>query len=582
MARRFLFLVLLLMVAGVYLYTATGPAILDDGDALYSHISQQMVRSGDWITPYANGVRFLDKPPVLFWVTALAFHIFGFTEFAARLPAALAVLGISLVLFSMGKRAGGSAAGFIASTASALCIGTFLFTRMVFPDVLFVFFLTFSLFAFLKWYLDPNGPLLPALLFYVAMAGAVLTKGLMGLFFPGAIIFLFLIWAKDWHRLRHFHLWKGSLIFLVLALPWHILAAIRNPGFLWYYFVNEQFLRFFGKRLPLDYETISLPIFWALVLAWLFPWSAFLPVIRRTVRISHIQQTDTRSVIRMCVCWTFVIFVFFSLSSRIEHYSMPIFPPLALLIGLVLSPESPFATEAKRSVARGFAFLGILGGIIMLLLLAALVWMGDLFTGQSLSHVATARLHAYQYYFAPLFEMPPDILDQLKTPLIGTCCVFAIGLTCAWWMNRRGRRLTAVILLNLVMVGFCYFTYQSLGVCEVILSSRQFGQKLNQLYRPGDMTVVLGDYETANSINFYAPGILRVYKGSAALLQWGLRYPDAPEVMLTQSRLNERWKGTQRIFLLTPEGEVSALGFHQAYPIMRSGGRILLCNQNAY
>ena len=582
MSRRFLLLLLVLLVAGVYFYTATGRAIFDDGDALYSHISRQMATSGDWVTPYANGVRFMDKPPVLYWVTAAAFHLFGFSEFAARFPSALAVLGISLLLFFLGKRAGGPAAGFIAGTASALCIGTFLFTRMVFPDVLFVFFLTFSLFAFLKWYLDPNGPLIPALLFYAAMAGAVLTKGLMGLFFPGAIIFLFMIWGKDWRRLRHFHFWKGSLLFLLMALPWHFLAAIRNPGFMWYYFVNEQFLRFLGKRLPLDYETISLPIFWGLVLAWLFPWSAFLPAIRRTIRISRIQQIEVRSLIRLCVCWILVIFVFFSVSSRIEHYSMPIFPPLALLIGIVLSPEVAFAAESKRSVAHGFAVLGIVGGIVVLLLLAAVVWMGDLFTGQSLSHVATARLHAYKYYFAPLFEMPPDILDQLKTPLMGTCCAFALGLPVAWWMNRSGKRLIAVVLLNLVMAGFCLFAYQSLGVCEVILSSRQFGQKLNQLYRPGDIAVVLGDYETANSVNFYAPGILRVYKGSAALLQWGLRYPDAPEVLLSQSKFNEIWNGNRRTFLLAPEDQVSALEFQTAYPVMRSGGRILLCNQNTY
>ena len=580
MSRRLLLLLFFLLVAGVYFYTATNRAILDDGDALYSHISQQMVRGGDWITPYANGVRFLDKPPVLFWATALAFRVFGFTEFAARFPAALAVLGISLLLYSMGKKAGGSTGGFIAGTASALCIGTFLFTRMVFPDVLFVFFLTGALFAFLKWYLDPNGPPFPALIFYGAMACAVLTKGLMGLVFPGAIVFLFMIWGNDWRQLRRFHFWKGLLVFLLLVLPWHILVAIRNPGFMWYYFVNEQFLRFLGKRLPLDYETISLPIFWALVLAWLFPWSAFLPAIRRIIRISQIQQIELRSVIRLCICWILVIFVFFSLSSRIEHYSMPIFPPLVLLIGIVLSPESSFAAESKRSIARGFAFLGILGGIVALLLLAAFVWMGDLFTGQSVSHVATARLHAYQYYFAPLFDMPPDILDQLITPLIGTGCALALGLPCAWWANRIGKRLVAVMLLNLIMVGFCLFAYQSLGLCEGILSSRQFGQKLNQLYRPGDMAVVLGDYETANSVNFYAPGILHVYKGSAMLLQWGLGYPDAPEVVLSQSRLNELRGGKQRIFLLVPEDQVSALGFQPAYPIMRSGGRILLCNQN--
>jgi 4-amino-4-deoxy-L-arabinose transferase-like glycosyltransferase len=581
MSRQFAILLLLLLVSTVYIGAATSRAIFDDGDALYSHIAKQMAMTGDWVTPYANGVRFLDKPPVLFWVAAVSYHLFGYNEFAARFPAALAVVGIGLILFFLAKKAGGTSAGFIAGTSSALCIGTFLFTRQVFPDVFFVFFLTLSIAAFLRWYQDEKNPVFPALVFYAAIACAVLTKGLMGIAFPIAILVLFLLWCGDFRRLWRFHIGKGTLLFVILAFPWHILAAYRNKGFLWYFFVNEQFLRFIGKRQPYDYESISLPIFWALVLVWLFPWSSFLPAIRHVWRNSNPQTPDARYTIRICTCWALVILVFFSLSSRIEHYSMPIFPPLALLIGVVLSPQSPWEATSRRSVARGFAFLGILGGLVALLAIVGGLWMGLWSSGQSLSEAATVRLHAYKFYFAPLFEMPPDVLDRLKTPLAGTCCVFAIGFIGAWWLNHRGRRLSAVIVLSLVMAGFCFFAFQSIGICEDILSSRQFGRKLNQLYRPGDTAVVLGDFETANSINFYCPMILHVYKGSAALLQWGMRYPGAPKLLFSQALFEKQWQGSQRTFLLSPEDQVSSLGLKAAYTILRSGGRVLLCNQKA-
>jgi 4-amino-4-deoxy-L-arabinose transferase-like glycosyltransferase len=586
MSRRISLLLLIALVAAVYLYTATSRAILDDGDALYAHIGRQMAKSGDWVTPYANGVRFLDKPPMMFWLMASSCRVFGFNEFAARLPSALAVLGTAILLFFLGARASGNSAGFTAGSAVAFCVGTFLFTRMVFPDVLFLLFLTLSVFAFLEWYLDERHPLAHALLFYAATAAAVLSKGLMGLAFPAAIIVLFLIWERNLHRLLRFHIWKGSLVFLALALPWHILAAQRNTGFLWYYFLNEQVYRFIGKRQPFDYESISLPIFWALVLVWLFPWSVFLPAIRHEMRDFDGQQPRVRCTVRLSASWALVLLVFFSLSSRIEHYSMPIFPPLALLIGLALSHEKPSSPSVdlrrQRSVARGFAFLGILGGILVLLLIAAGVWLSGWFSGQSLSHAATARLHAYKYYFAPLFDMPPDIISSLRTPFFGTCAALAAGLFGAWYLNRRNLQMAAVMALNLMMAVFCLFAFQSFGICEEILSSRQFGQKLNQIYRPGDSAVVLGDYETANSINFYSPLILQVHGGTAALLQWGMRYPDAPELTLSRAKLEEKWNGPQRTFLLGPEDKLRALGLQHAYSVMRSAGRLLLCNRQSF
>lgn len=120
---------------------------------------------------------------------------------------------------------------------------------------------------------------------------------------------------------------------------------------------------------------------------------------------------------------------------------------------------------------------------------------------------------------------------------------------------------------------------QSLGVCEEILSSKQFGRRLTQLYRPGDYAITIGDFETANSVNFYSPIPLDVYGGTAAVLQWGLRYPDAPTRILSRPDLEVRWNSSQRTFLLGPDSRITTLRLGQSYPVMRSAGRTLVCNQ---
>ncbi len=573
---------MLLLISAVYIYTASGLAIMDDGDALYAEAARGMARSGDYVTPYVNGVRFLDKPPMMYWMTAAGYLAFGYNEFAAHLPSALAVLATGLLLFRMGARSGDPQAGFIAGAAYAFCIGTFLFTRLVFPDAVFVFFLTLSVLSFLEWYLNGRNTLVPSLLFYASTAGAVLAKGLIGVVFPAAVILLFLIWMKDLRRLRHFHLFKGSILFLVLAVPWHFLAAQRNPGFLWYYFINEQFLRFAGKRQPADYSSIPLLVFWALVLLWLFPWSAFIPAIRHVVGDSERKPSGARAVARLCLCWIVFVLVFFSFSSRIEHYALPIFPPLMALAGMALSAarlnEPRSDSPLRRSVSRGFAFLGILGAAAALVLLVSILFLDEWFSRYATAE--TARLHAYKHYFAPLFEMPPGIISELKIPFYGTCAAIAAGLLGSWWANRRGLRLIGVVILNLMMGAFCLFTVQSFGICEEMISSRQFGEKLNELYCPGDSAVVAGDYETANSIAFYSPFSLQVYQGTAALLHWGMQYPDAPPITLSTEELKDQWAGPQRVFLLAPEDKIPAQSLAPLFEVMRSAGRVLLSNRD--
>ena len=573
---------LLLLIASIYLYTATTRAILDDGDALYAHAAQQMIERQDWVTPYANGVRFLDKPPMMYWLMAAAYVLIGVSEFAARLPSVLAVLGTAFLLYSMGKRAAGHHSGFIAGIALAFCSGTFLFTRMVFPDILFVFLLTLALFWFLDWYADQSNPVLPALAFHACLAAAVLTKGLIGLFFPLAIILLFFLQSKDWNRLKGFHWTKGTLLFLALAIPWHLLVAGRNAGFFWYFFVNEHFLRFLGRRQPLDYESLSIPAFWLLILVWFFPWSPFLPAMWHSRSCSGSGTSGLRALLQLSVSWVVVVLAFFSLSSRIEHYSLPVLPPLALLLGIALSPgvRADLSSDQTRQkfANRGFAFLGILGAIVAVVTVTGgLVWLAgwkpDVTTGPS------EQLQAYKHYFAPLFELSPQIVSNLKAPLLGTALVASLGFVTAWWVNRRGWRIQAILVLSGMMMAFCILVFQSLGVCEEVLSSRQFGKKLNELYRPGDRVIALGDYETVNSVNFYSHAKVDIYQGTAAVLSWGMKYPDSPMRILSKEDFASSWTGPERVFLLLPDSKLSSIPGAAYFPVLQSAGRTLVCNR---
>jgi 4-amino-4-deoxy-L-arabinose transferase-like glycosyltransferase len=559
-------------------------AVLDDGDALYAVAAQQMVERGDWVTPYANGVRFLDKPPMMYWLMGASYLLLGTTEFAARLPTVLAVLATGVLLFLAARDVGRPAAGVVSALAFVLCVGTFLFTRMVFPDMLFVLMMTATIYAFLRWHADAASPVVPALAFYTALAGAVLTKGLIGIVFPLAIVVAALAWSRELARLKRFHMLKGTALFLALAVPWHVLAAKRNPGFLWYYFVNEQVLRFLGRRQPFDYESISLPVFWLLILVWFFPWSVFLPAAFPVVRESVSRNAGERFLVRMSLGWIVVVLGFFTFSSRIEHYSLPLLPPLAMLAGLTLSGASlngPASGRRKeRRLARAFGFLGLLGALAGLAAAAGLLTWGLGAWGDARGSAGAARhLHAYSYYFAPIFDLPPQTVDRLRPPLLGTCLALFAGMAGAWWLNRRGRRTAAVSAIALMMAAFCLFAYQSIGICEEAISSRQFGRVLSRLERPGDALIVAGDFETANSINFYSRIPLEIYGGTAALLEWGLRYPDAPRRMVTRLELESRWAGSARIFLLVPDPRIDELRLGRGHEILRSAGRTLFCNQ---
>jgi 4-amino-4-deoxy-L-arabinose transferase-like glycosyltransferase len=302
------------------------PPLLDDADGTHAQAAQAMVHTGDLVTLKVDGVRYLEKAPLPYWLVAASFRLFGFNSFAAHLPQALAVLLLMLLGHRWANQAFGARTGFYTAVFVLTAAGVFLFTRILIPEVLLSLFLGSALFAFLKC-LGPistpvglpevragqiaeqpavafdAGPLFYPYVMWGSLALAVLTKGLVALVFFFGTAFVYLLLTEDWKRWRLLRPVTGMLLFLLIAAPWHILAGLRNTGgmnghgFFWFYFVNEHFLRFLGKRYPMDYNKLPSYLFWCLHLVWLFPWTLFLPLGIAALwrRFRHQTQTLTRN-----------------------------------------------------------------------------------------------------------------------------------------------------------------------------------------------------------------------------------------------------------------------------------------------
>ena len=331
---------LAIVFGSVYVGSLFSPALLDDADSTHAEAAREMFVTGDYVTLHVNGVRYLEKAPLPYWLVAICYHLFGVNEFATRLPMALSVMLMGLLAVAWGRRAFGERAGIYAGVFVFTAAGVFLFTRILIPDVLLSLLIAASLYFFLTA-LEPNEAAWRWYAGYACLAFGVLTKGLIALAFPGAAAFLYLILTGEWRRWREFRLASGVTLFLVIAAPWHILAGLRNTGgqgghgFFWFYFVNEHFLRFLGRRYPRDYNKLPGTLYWSLHLVWLFPWSLYFPAAIRTIVDSRKaeQRSDFGRRTRL-LCWILsgVVLVFFAISTNQEYYTFPAYLPLLMLL----------------------------------------------------------------------------------------------------------------------------------------------------------------------------------------------------------------------------------------------------------
>jgi 4-amino-4-deoxy-L-arabinose transferase-like glycosyltransferase len=570
---------LLLAVGTLYLSGARGRMVLDVDEALYIAAGNGMARTGDLVTPYVNGVRFLDKPPLLYWLLAGLDRLLGPGELAAHLPPVLAVLATAGLLLWIGARGAGPAGGRAAGAVFAFSVGTWLFTRETLPDGPLIAFVTLAMAVAVAFRLGRLGAATASAAFGAALAGAVLSKSLLGLVLPLATLGIVRLLDPEPRRVRLRHAALAAATGLALAAPWHVAAALRNPGFFAHAIVNEQILRFFGQREPADVVSISLPVFWALFLVWLLPWTTFLPAAGLAAR-EGLRRSDARGVVaRLAVAWAVVVLGFFSVSARLEHYAFAALPPLALLVGLALSSDAG-SDRVARAVRGGFGAGAVFGAVLLLggtvLALLGVAW------GPAALGVGTARPdRAYDTDFGPLAGLPAELRRQLLPIAAVTLAALGLALLLARWLDRSGRRAAAVAALCGGAFVFGLMADHSLRACGDEISSRRFGLALARAAGPGDRFFVLGDFETANSIACYAPPRIELVCGHAPTLAWGLSFPDAPRLSVSPRELAAIWKGPERVFLLADKARLPSLGLPDAKVLAESADRALVSNRRA-
>ncbi|MGA9855326.1 MAG: glycosyltransferase family 39 protein, partial [Gammaproteobacteria bacterium] len=467
-----------------------------------------MLHRHDYVTPYVNGIRFFDKPPLMYWMASSSMSVFGIHDWAARLPLALSVLALLIAVYALGIRlfaevspaAHPDRGGFYAALALATSIGPYLYTRFFIPDILLALWMTLAVHLFLialdrtkaRIHNDPqtrvphlrrsfiaakvgyrdsdpsstshnssgapsfaqfakggianSSPLLPCLAFAAVMALNVLTKGLIGLVFPVAFVLLYLAVTKQLHLLKHLHPIASTAVFLAIAAPWHILAALRNPpipmpaglglpakgGWAWFYLYNEHIARFLGKRIPHDYGQTPVWLFWLFLAIWIIPWAAFVPsaLADRLQDLRYHTSPRAKEAALSLIVWAVLVLGFFSLSSRQEYYSLPAIPALALIAGGLLAQADAYTANARRRALHWHLYFLI----PLTTLLAAICGYFALTAphaapGTDISTLLDANPAFYNLSLGHLFDLTGAAMGLFRGPLTAVALsMLGIGL----------------------------------------------------------------------------------------------------------------------------------------------------------
>jgi 4-amino-4-deoxy-L-arabinose transferase-like glycosyltransferase len=574
------------VAAAVYLgCIISPPSLMDDVDAVQAQIARNMLTSGDWVTARLDGVVYLEKAPLIYWAMAAGYAILGVHDWVARIPIALSAIALCWLTAAFGSWAFGKRAGFYAGLCMATCIGLFLFTRILIPDVMLTFTVALGMWAFLRA-LDEEEPH-PRLWAFVLAANlglGLLLKSLIGVLFPLAAGVLYLglthqlFSTRAWRRLRPF---SGLLMVLLIAAPWHILATLRNPpylsftlhsgpgqyhGFFWFFFINEQLLRFLNLRYPRDYDTVPRLYFWLFHLVWLFPWSVYFPAIARL----SFKPVDRAGRTRLlALCWAGFVLIFFTFSTTQEYYSMPCYPALALLLGSAMAMGGVW-------IRRGTRVLAVVAGCAGLVTLTLFVLTRGLPAPGDISQALSQHPGAYKLALGHMQDLTLASFAYLRIPLLVAAIAFCIGALTTWRFTGQ----TAFLGAALMMVLFFHAARLAMAVFDPYMSSRPLAEAI--LKSPEGTLIVDHHYYTFSSVFFYTNRTALLRNGRFHNLEYGAYAPGAPDVFIDDSQFKNLWLEPERSYIVAMENVVpqleSIVGAAHLNVVAISGEKVVLTN----
>jgi 4-amino-4-deoxy-L-arabinose transferase-like glycosyltransferase len=581
--------IILLLWSAIYLAGIFSPALLDDVDTIHAEAAREMVLRHDWVTLYTDGIRYLEKAPLMYWAVAASYEVFGVKEWSTRLPLMLGVLALLLVTYKLGKFTYGERGGLYSSVVLVTSLGPYIFTRFQIPDIVVGLWLALSALFFLISLEQEKPSRWICWGFAATCALNVLTKSLIGLVFPLGSIFVYLLITGNLRHILKLRLLSSTLVFLAIAAPWHISAALRNPsqgavrGFLWFYFVNEQFLRYVGKRVPAGYDTVPLLIFWGLTVLWLAPWMVFLPQsirqVPRRLRELRIQINLRQRASLFFLIWALVVIGFFTFSTRQEYYTLPAIPALALLVGGWLAKEAALPeSEARASKLSSWVLFAMVavGSVVGI---ALLISSKSPAPGADLADLLRKNPQDYDLALGHFLDLTPEALGMFRPQLIAAVLSLFIGAGVNLWLRYQRKPEYGNMVLAAMMLALLSCVHAAFVTFSPILSSKQLAVAIQKHYQPGDLIVIDGQYHQASTLNFYLGVPVRMLHEPSGNLWYGSKFPDAPRVFETQASFAQLWSSPSRVFLWTDQEDPRELSALPHYFLARSGGKSIFTNR---
>ncbi len=343
-----------------------GIPLLDPDEPVYAETPKEMITFNEFVSPRIYGEYWYDKPPMYYWLVAASYKVFGISEFSARFPSAFLGVLCTLVVYFAGRRLFNERAGIVGALVLTTSIEFFYLGKAAVTDMTLLLFLSLSLLAFIdkKYYWA-----------YFFAALATVTKGPIGLLFPGAIVFSYILVTRNWALLKAMSIPSGLVLYALVALPWYIaMYQIHGNPFIETFLGFHNMTRFTSPEHP---EGVLWYYYIPVLMVGFFPWTA---IMFQSMWASLRKSKKDFSVLVFLNCWAVVIFMFFTFSqTKLVSYILPMYPPLAMIVGWYI--DRLWTQKHENSNASWGILLLILSVLFTGGMLAGLETMPELQSG---------------------------------------------------------------------------------------------------------------------------------------------------------------------------------------------------------
>ncbi len=536
----------LLLAAPLYLWGLGAVGFQDPDEGMYAEIAREMLASGDWVVPTFNGVPYIEKPPLMYWMTAGTLAVLGPSEFAARLWKVVPILGAVALTGALGARLFSPQVGVFAAGILATTLGAYLFSRITVMDPLLLLGVTLAAYG-----LACGGERFRRradLWFWGGVTVGVLGKGIPGLVFPAGLLACWSLTQRDPGVFRRVCTARGVLGAFLLVLPWHVLAAGRVPGFAAFYLVDNQLLRYLGARAYAE-DGSSLGSLTFLGVTWcaMLPWAPFF----FAALTLPIRGGPTAAHRWFCVGWIgLVVGVFVTSSFKLEYYALPAFPAMALLVAVLVVRAADPSGGRQFAVLRRWAWISLAGGVMYCVVVGGL-WLAGLVTPRAIVHGLSFWSTNYRVVLEHGLPLPPVVPERYVAVLLSGGALWTTGCGVAVWLLGRKRAVAAAVCIGAVGVGLIALAGVVLREVEPHHSLKPLAERLNGLLRADDILVHERGLEKGGGLLFYTQRQVLILNGRRGDLQFGAGLAGSDRRFIAVPKFRRLWNGSARVFLVT-------------------------------